>query len=170
MLEVHNSKVKDIYELPSRSNLSYNDESTQICVDKIPLYKHLSRKLFDPYFTEKLTKIRKHRKNRLLNAHNNPSEFNSKELFNLQFDYELIGLDHLVNPKNVRNICSRISSKYERSLAEDILLTPSSGKTFFEEVVIKELEVIGNLLRNKSDICEKSFFFENKFWGELDDK
>ena len=50
MLDTHEVEVKRLLDLPKSSKLHYNGESTQICVDGIPIYEYLSERLFDNGF------------------------------------------------------------------------------------------------------------------------
>jgi len=162
MLDVHETRLKDIYDLPESCTLAYNDKSTQICVDNTPIYAFLHNELNDSTFVDRLLNIRKKTRKKIINAHQNPSDYSSEDLFNLQFDYELLGLDHLVDPERIQIESECIKDRYKQDLAKRVLLTPISGRTFFEEVNIKELESLGNMQRNGCPMSEEYFFFQDK--------
>ncbi|MBC8494797.1 hypothetical protein H8D36_01455 [archaeon] len=163
MLEAHREQLREIYQLPSSGIIAYNEESTQICIDSQPLFLFLEDTLEDPEFRRRLLNIRTERKNKILQAHQNSKYISAEEMFDLQFDYELLGLDHLVDAEIVKDKCKSISQTADRELAQSQLFTPNTGVTFFEEVGIKELEVLGyQLLRLNGYGSEKDFFFAGK--------
>lgn len=163
MLDTHEVEVKKLFELPKLSNLHYNHESTQICVDGIPIYKYLQKKLFDNGFVSYLGQIRTQRRDKITQAHSTPSEFSSDEFFHRQFDYELLAIDHLVDTDLANKIADNLDSEIDRHYVRNVFLTPSTGRTFFEEVHLKELESLGHqLLRQNGHTSEKDFFFEGK--------
>ncbi len=159
MLEVNDRRFRDVYRISSSKEIAYNNESTQICVDGKPIFKYLERKLSNPEVLDRLISIRKERRDLLVKAQEESKE-NPDLLFNLQFDYELLGLDHLVDDKRINHTIKQISCPYERALALKYLAIPPSGRTFYEEIRIKELEVLGNYLRK--NCCQDAFFFEGK--------
>ncbi len=129
MLDIHETSLKKIYRLPKSSTLAYNPESIQICVDGIPIFKYLESRLRNENFVYDIEKIRRERFTRLKDAHDNPEKYSSDDFFHLQFDYEMLGIDHLI----------------DTTIESDDLI-PLSGKSFFGEIKIKELECTGNLL------------------------
>ena len=141
MLDIHETSLKKIYNLPEKSTLSYNPESTQICIDNIPIFKYLASRLRNENFVYDIEKIRQKRFARLKDAHDNPRKYSSDDFFHLQFDYEMLGIDHLI----------------DTTIESDDLI-PLSGKSFFSEVKIKELECAGSLLGgNMSYFKDKDF-------------
>lgn len=163
MLDTHEIEVKKIFGLPKASRLHYNDESTQICVDGTPIFEYLSDRLFDMGFVSEVGQIRSERRGRIIEAHSRPQDYSSDELFHRQFDYELLAIDHLVDTELATRIAGNLDSKIDRHYARNIFLTPSTGKTFFEEVYLKELESLGHQLLNANGYSsEKDFFFEGK--------
>lgn len=139
MLEIHETALKKIYHLPEQSTLAYNSKSTQICVDDIPIYKHLETRLKDRNFRYNIERIRQKRFAKIKDAHDNPKEYSSDDFFHLQFDYEMLGIDHLID-----------------TTIESPDLIPLSGKSFFSEIKIKELECVGYLLDGDMS------YFQNK--------
>ena len=162
MLEVHEDRIKEIYEIHNCAKLAYDASSTDICVNGVPMYRYLYERLNDAAFIDKLMDIRRKRRQAILDAHSTHSLHTPEEILNVQFDYELLGLDHLIDTEQVNVLCNGLESEFERNLAHNILLAPASGRTFFEEINMKELEVVGYLLRASSPTTEESFFFEGK--------
>lgn len=163
MLDVHETQVKRIFDIPLESKVNYNEESTQICVDGVPIYDFLGTKLFDESYTLEIMKLRREIRCNLVKAHSNPEKISSNELFHLQFDYELLALDHLVSSSMVKSIASNLEKGVDKCLADSLFLTPSTGRSFFEEVYIKELESLGYQLKQiNHNVTEKGFYFENK--------
>ena len=161
VLDTHEVEVKRLLDLPKSSNLHYNEESTQICVDGIPIYEYLSERLFDNGFVSYLGQIRAGRRDKITQAHSTPTKFSSDEFFHRQFDYELLAIDHLVDTDLASRIAGNLDSEIDRHYARNVFLTPSSGRTFFEEVYLKELEALGHqLLKKNGYSSEKDFFFE----------
>lgn len=162
MLDIHEKQIKKIYGIPSKCKLSYNQSSTQILVDYAPLFCYLSDRLMQPTFLKSLAAIRQERLSKLLEAHGKWKEYSSDQIFNLQFDYEMLSLDHLVDENRVNTLLQNsLNNESNTSWAKSVMFAPSSGKTFFEEVKIKELESLGYMLRNEY-LCHESFFFGSK--------
>lgn len=163
MLDAHEDEVKSIYGIPKSRRLHYNHESTQICVESIPIFSYLSDRIFDPGYTREIVEIRQERRQKIIDAHSQPQKYSSEKIFHLQFDYELLAIDHLVDTELACKMAGNLDSDIDRICAKNYFLIPSSGKTFFEEVHLKELESCGfQLLEARKDSSEKDFFFENK--------
>jgi hypothetical protein len=163
MLQVHETEIKSIYNLPKDKKLHYNKESTQICIDETPFFEYFSDKLSNPTFTSEMLQHRKIRKENIIKAHENPQKFSAEEIFNLQFDYELLALDHLIDTTKVNKIAMSLEKDIDTYYAQNYFLSPLTGKTFFDEIHIKDLESLGyQLVKKDNHSSEKNFFFENK--------
>ena len=163
MLDTHSNDVKQLFEIPQHKKLHYNKESTQICVDNEPIFTYFSEKVFDSGFTSRINKIRSKRRTKIIEAHSKPSNYSAEDFFHLQFDYELLAIDHLVDVELASNMTKRLNSETGNYPAQNYFLTPASGKTFFEEVYLKELESLGHhLLKTRDHRSEKDFFFSDK--------
>ena len=163
MLDAHEVEVKSIYSISKNKKLHYNEESTQICVNGVPIFDCLADMLFDSGFVSEIAQLRTDRRRKIIDAHSKPQDYSPEDLFHLQFDYELLAIDHLVNTELVGRIASNLDSKIDRHYAQRYFLTSSSGRTFFEEVLLKEFESLGHQLLRLNGYCsEKDFFFEDK--------
>jgi hypothetical protein len=140
MLDVHQKRIRDLYG--EDGNFHYNKDSTQICIDDIPINEYFLEKLEDLRFTNKLREARKNAREKVLESHKSKD---SDQIFNAQFDHELLGLDHLIDVNKIYSIIEKLGMKYQPE-ALRLYLTPASGILFFDEVYKTELECIaGNL-------------------------
>lgn len=125
MLDVHEKRLKKIHGLSSTDSLSYDDTSTRICINSVPIYSYLARNLHDPSYLEMLSSLRKETRNKLLDGHRHWKECGAELLVDLQFDYEMLALDHLVDVDRVRSLEDSIDCEYARKAAPRLLLSPS---------------------------------------------
>ncbi len=146
MLDVHQGWLKQLLQIPSYVHLAYDVSSSQIEADGTHLPKYLGERLFDQVYLSHLLDTRNQARSQLLRVQADCTS-SSEMIFHAQFDYEMLALDHLVDEYFVNDISPN-------------LLLPSSGRTFFEEVEIKELESFGHYLSQAQNRYHP--YFENK--------
>lgn len=154
MLDLHQSEIKKVYDLPNSVKLNYNRGSTQILVDSIPMYLYLSSRLSDKPYRDQLRMQRKRRRDAIRELHDSPNEYSADEFFHRQFDYELLGLDHLVDFDSITRLTKNDSKHYSSITVSNL------GRSFFDHVFQTEIECLGCVLPSNTN--DNFQYFEGK--------